>query len=92
MFKVLVLRELYALSDAQVEYQIADRLSFQRFLGIDLTQDAPDYTAIWRFRERFRQRIGMVRPTGRRSTIGRTSATRTTSTPTSNTASSATTR
>ena len=52
MFKVLVLRELYALSDAQVEYQIADRLSFQRFLGIDLTQDAPDYTAIWRFRER----------------------------------------
>ncbi|EQD37588.1 transposase IS4 family protein, partial [mine drainage metagenome] len=52
MFKVLVLRELYALSDEQVEYQIADRLSFQRFLGIDLTQDAPDYTAIWRFRER----------------------------------------
>ena len=52
MFKVLVLRELYALSDEQVEYQIADRLSFQRFLGIDLTLDAPDYTAIWRFRER----------------------------------------
>ena len=52
MFKVLVLRELYALSDEQVEFQIADRLSFQRFLGIDLTQDAPDYTAIWRFRER----------------------------------------
>ena len=39
MFKVLVLREMYALSDEQVEYQIADRLSFQRFLGIDLTQD-----------------------------------------------------
>ncbi|EQD69338.1 transposase IS4 family protein, partial [mine drainage metagenome] len=52
MFKVLVLRELYALSDEQVEYLIVDRLSFQRFLGIDLTQDAPDYTAIWRFRER----------------------------------------
>ena len=52
MFKVLVLRELFTLSDEQVEFQIADRLSFQRFLGIDLTQDAPDYTAIWRFRER----------------------------------------
>ena len=52
MFKVRVLRELYALSDERVEFQIADRLSFQRFLGIDLTQDAPDYTAIWRFRER----------------------------------------
>ena len=37
MFKVLVLRELCTLSDEQVEYQIADRLSFQRFLGIDLT-------------------------------------------------------
>ena len=46
MFKVLVLRELFSLSDEQVEFQIADRLSFQRFLGIDLTQDAPDYTAI----------------------------------------------
>ena len=52
MFKVLVLREMYALSDEQVEYQIADRLSFQRFLGIDLAQEAPDYTAIWRFRQR----------------------------------------
>ncbi len=52
LFNVLVLRELFTLSDAQVEFQIAERLSFQRFLGIDLTQDAPDYTAIWRFRER----------------------------------------
>ena len=52
MFKVLVLRELCTLSDEQVEYQIADRLSFQRFLGMDLTQEAPDYTAVWRFRER----------------------------------------
>jgi IS5 family transposase len=52
MFKVLVLRELCTLSDEQVEYPIADRLSFQRFLGMDLTQEAPDYTAVWRFRER----------------------------------------
>jgi hypothetical protein len=33
MFKVMVLRELCTLSDEQVEYQIADRLSFQRFLA-----------------------------------------------------------
>jgi len=51
MFKVLVL-ELDTLSDEHVEYQIADRLSFQRFLGMDLTQEAPDYTAVWRFRGR----------------------------------------
>ena len=33
MFRVLVLRELLTLSDEQVESQIADRLSFQRFRG-----------------------------------------------------------
>ncbi len=54
MFKILVLRELYALSDEQVEYQIADRLSFQRFLGIDLSHAVPDYTAVWRFREKLK--------------------------------------
>ena len=43
MFKIRVLRELYALSDEQVEYPIADRLSFQRFLGIDLSHAVPDY-------------------------------------------------
>jgi hypothetical protein len=35
-----------------VEYPIADRLSFQCFLGLDLTREAPDDTAVWRFRER----------------------------------------
>ncbi len=34
MFKVLVLQSLYNLSDAQTEYQIKDRLSFMRFLGL----------------------------------------------------------
>ncbi|WP_049624015.1 IS5/IS1182 family transposase, partial [Frateuria defendens] len=51
MFKILVLRELYALSDEQVEFQIADRLSFQRFLGLGIEHTVPDYTAVWRFRE-----------------------------------------
>ena len=54
MFKVLVLRELYALSDEQVEFQVADRLSFQRFLGIGIEHSVPDYTAVWRFRERLK--------------------------------------
>jgi len=51
MFKILVLRELYALSDEQVEFQIADRLSFQRFLGIGIEHAVPDYSTVWRFRE-----------------------------------------
>jgi len=36
MFKTLVLSALYNLSDDQIEYQIRDRLSFMRFLGLGL--------------------------------------------------------
>lgn len=38
MFKVIVLQSLYNLSDDQVEYQINDRISFMRFLGVGLTR------------------------------------------------------
>ena len=41
MFKVLVLQKMYNLSDDKTEYQILDRFSFSRFLGIDLC-DARD--------------------------------------------------
>ena len=34
MFKVLVLQSLYNLADEQTEYQIRDRFSFLRFLGL----------------------------------------------------------
>ncbi len=55
MFKVLVLQALYNLSDAQMEYQIRDRLSFMRFLGLDLHQRIPDAKTIWLFRETLAQ-------------------------------------
>lgn len=51
MFKVLVLQALYGLSDAQAEFQIMDRRTFGRFLGIDDGDAVPDETTIWRFRE-----------------------------------------
>jgi IS5 family transposase len=51
MFKILVLQALYNLSDDQTEYQIRDRLSFMRFLGLDLDQRIPDAKTIWLFRE-----------------------------------------
>src|SRR5277367_2460973 len=51
MFKVLVLQALYNLSDEQTEYQILDRLSFMRFLGLELKDDVPDARTIWLFRE-----------------------------------------
>ena len=51
MFKILVLQALYNLSDDQTEFQIRDRLSFMRFLGLDLAQRIPDAKTIWLVRE-----------------------------------------
>jgi IS5 family transposase len=51
MFKILVLQTLYNLADEQVEYQIRDRLSFMRFLGLGLEDVVPDATTVWLFRE-----------------------------------------
>lgn len=52
MFKLLVIQHLYRLSDEQLEYQTLDRLSFQRFVGIERSHQVPDFTTVWRFRER----------------------------------------
>ena len=51
MFKILVLQALYGLSDEAAEYQVRDRLSFMRFLGLGLGDRVPDRTTIWLFRE-----------------------------------------
>ena len=50
MFKILVLIRLYNLSDDQAEYQINDRRSFMRFLGLDICDTVPDAKTIWKFR------------------------------------------
>lgn len=52
MFKGLVIQNLYGLSDDQLEYQIQDRRSFQRFLRLDSHQKAPDAKTFWAFRNR----------------------------------------
>lgn len=52
MFKVLVIQALYGLADERTEFQIRDRLSFMRFLGLDLHGRVPDARTIWLFRER----------------------------------------
>lgn len=51
MFKILVLQRFYNLSDDQTEYQINDRMSFGRFLGLSLGDTVPDAKTIWHFRE-----------------------------------------
>jgi transposase, IS5 family len=51
MFKVLILQRLYNLSDYQMQYQLLDRLSFQRFIDLGLQSTIPDEKTIWLFRE-----------------------------------------
>ena len=51
MFKILVLQRIYNLSDDQAEYQINDRMSFMRFLGLHLGDRVPDAKTIWLFRD-----------------------------------------
>lgn len=51
MFKILIIQSLYNLIDDAVEYQIRDRLSFTRFLGLSLADRVPDAKTIWLFRE-----------------------------------------
>jgi transposase, IS5 family len=59
MFKVLVLQTLYTLSDEQTEYQLKDRLSFMRFIGLALHDAVPDAKTIWLYREQL-ARAGAV--------------------------------
>ena len=51
MFKILVLQRIYNLSDDQTEFQINDRITFMRFLGLHLEDRIPDAKTIWLFRD-----------------------------------------
>ena len=53
--KAIVLCELDNLSDEQVEYQLRDRLSFIRFLGLGLEDKVPDGTTVWLYRDKLSQ-------------------------------------
>ena len=51
MWKMALLQEWYGLSNDSVEYLVNDRLSFQRFLGLDLNDKVPDANTLWDFKE-----------------------------------------
>ena len=51
MFKILILQRIYNLSDDQIEFQINDRWSFMRFLGLHMEDRIPDAKTIWLFRD-----------------------------------------
>src|SRR5713101_321727 len=56
MFKVLILQSLYNLADGQTEFQIRDRFTFLRFLGLTPESRIPDEKTIWLFRESVKAR------------------------------------
>ncbi len=55
MFKLLILQRLHNLSDERLQYQVTDRLSFMRFLGLELSGDVPDARTVWAFREALKE-------------------------------------
>ena len=52
MFKIAVMQKYYGLSEEQTEFQIMDRFSFMRFLGLAPGDKVPDKNTIWEFKER----------------------------------------
>jgi transposase, IS5 family len=55
LFKMLILKQLYNLSNEETEYQAHDRGSFRRFLGLKEDAEIPDATTIGLFEEKLRQ-------------------------------------
>ncbi len=51
MFKITILQRYYGLGDTEIEYQILDRLSFKKFLGLETGDKVPDEKTVWAFRE-----------------------------------------
>jgi IS5 family transposase len=51
MFKIILIKRFYNLSDEQAEYQINDRLSFKDFLGLSSGDRIPDSRSIWLFQD-----------------------------------------
>ncbi len=52
MFKILILGRYYDVVDEALEYQILDRVTWQRFLGLTAGDPVPDTRTISLFRER----------------------------------------
>ena len=55
LFKMLVLQQLFNLSDEELEFQVNDRRSFEEFVGLGVMNSIPDATTVAFFRERLRK-------------------------------------
>jgi transposase len=58
MIHILVLQQLYNLSDEAMEYQLLDRHTFQKFCGLENSSSIPDEKTIWFFKERINKEGG----------------------------------
>lgn len=52
MVRILFIKRLNNLSDEQIEYQLLDRMSYQRFCGLSDSANIPDRTTVWTFENR----------------------------------------
>jgi IS5 family transposase len=55
MYKITMLEQWYGLADMAAEYQINDRVSFCRFLGLEFGDKVPDGNTIWDFKEALKE-------------------------------------
>lgn len=56
MFKSLLLAQWYGLSDPELEDCLKDRISFKKFVGLQMEDNVPDETTICRFRNRLTEK------------------------------------
>jgi IS5 family transposase len=55
LFRALLLQQWFCLSDPALEEALGDRISFRKFLGLPLSEEIPDHSTLWRFREQLGQ-------------------------------------
>jgi len=55
LFKMLVLQQLFSISDQELEFQVNHRLSFEEFVRLCVMNSFPDATTFAFFRERLRK-------------------------------------
>ena len=55
LFKMLVLQKFLNLSDEELEFQVNDRQSFEKFVGLVVMNSTPDSTTVAFFRNRLRK-------------------------------------
>jgi len=51
MFKILIIQQLYGLSDLEMEMNLYGNLFYKRFVGLSVTDPVPDFLTICRFRK-----------------------------------------